>query len=85
MLKIVTIVLILKLLLIKSYVSIENTIDVNTSSGVVRGQTIRVVNKNVDQFLNIPYAEPPLGRLRFSRPEPLTTPKQVSLYCTYLY
>ncbi|CAG2112818.1 unnamed protein product [Medioppia subpectinata] len=42
-----------------------------TTSGVVRGQTLRVLNKTVDQFLNIPYAEPPIGALRFAKPVPL--------------
>ncbi|CAG2175635.1 unnamed protein product, partial [Oppiella nova] len=43
-------------------------IDVNTTSSVVRGLTINVLNIRVDQFLNIPYAEPPVGSLRISKP-----------------
>ncbi|CAG2109122.1 unnamed protein product [Medioppia subpectinata] len=56
----------------------ENTIDVTTSLGVVRGQTsgLHVLNQKIHQFLNIPYAEPPLGRLRFARPLPLKSPKK---------
>ncbi|CAG2114772.1 unnamed protein product [Medioppia subpectinata] len=46
-----------------------------TTSGVVRGQTIDVLNVSIDQFLGIPYAEPPVGRLRFAKPEPIKTPK----------
>ncbi|CAG2173187.1 unnamed protein product [Oppiella nova] len=41
-----------------------NGVDVNTTSGVVRGQTLVAQNKSIDQFLNIPYAEPPVGSLR---------------------
>ncbi|XP_054166234.1 acetylcholinesterase-1-like [Oppia nitens] len=48
---------------------------VTTSSGVVRGQTLHLLNKYVDQYLNIPFAEPPVGRLRFARPVPLKAPK----------
>ncbi|CAG2120014.1 unnamed protein product [Medioppia subpectinata] len=50
-------------------------IDVKTTSGVVRGQTINVFDISIDQFLGIPYAEPPVGRLRFAKPEPIKTPK----------
>ncbi|CAG2117207.1 unnamed protein product, partial [Medioppia subpectinata] len=46
-----------------------------TTSGVVRGQTIDVLGVSIDQFLGIPYAEPPVGRLRFAKPEPIKTPK----------
>ncbi|CAG2166539.1 unnamed protein product, partial [Oppiella nova] len=53
-----------------------NSVVVNTSSGGVRGQTLNVVNHKINQFLNIPYAEPPVGPLRFSSPQPLKTPKQ---------
>ncbi|CAG2118674.1 unnamed protein product, partial [Medioppia subpectinata] len=55
----------------------SNSIDVNTSSGSVRGQTLHVLNRSIHQFLNIPYAEPPLGPLRFAPPVPLKAPKQV--------
>ena len=50
---------------------------VRTSSGTVRGKTIEVLNSSVTQFLNIPYAEPPVGRLRFSKPLPLKEPIEV--------
>ncbi|XP_054165678.1 acetylcholinesterase-like, partial [Oppia nitens] len=52
-------------------------IDVNTTSGVVRGQTLQVKNLIldviVDEFLGIPYAIPPIGNLRFAKPQPITT------------
>ncbi|CAG2120404.1 unnamed protein product, partial [Medioppia subpectinata] len=50
------------------------TIDVKTSSGVVRGQTLVFNNKPIDQFLGIPYAVPPLGALRFSKPKSIDKP-----------
>ncbi|CAG2178601.1 unnamed protein product, partial [Oppiella nova] len=52
-------------------------IDVNTTSGVVRGLTIDVLNTSVDQFLGIPYAEPPVGALRFAKPEPIKKPSKM--------
>ncbi|XP_054166233.1 cholinesterase 1-like [Oppia nitens] len=51
------------------------TIDVSTTSGTVRGHTIRVLNTDIYEFLNIPYAEPPVGSLRFAKPVPIQTPK----------
>ncbi|CAG2106494.1 unnamed protein product, partial [Medioppia subpectinata] len=48
--------------------------DVNTTSGVVRGLKLQVLNKTVNQFLNIPFAEPPVGSLRFAPPVPLKQP-----------
>lgn len=40
---------------------------VNTTSGELQG-TINSTSPNVRQFLGIPYAEPPVGRLRFQPP-----------------
>jgi carboxylesterase type B len=54
-------------------------IDVNTSSGLVRGQTIDVLDKKVNAFIGIPFAEPPVGALRFARPKPLAKPIPVSI------
>ncbi|CAG2117407.1 unnamed protein product, partial [Medioppia subpectinata] len=51
-----------------------NSIDVNTSIGVVRGRTLHVLDTNVDQFLGIPYAKPPVGKHRFAKPKPITKP-----------
>ncbi|CAG2119250.1 unnamed protein product, partial [Medioppia subpectinata] len=41
----------------------------------VRGQTVRVLDASVDQFLGIPYAEPPIGALRFAKPVPIQRPR----------
>ena len=59
---------------------IETNVDVKTTSGVVRGQTIQVLNTTINEFLGIPYAEPPVGKLRFAKPEPIKTPIKVSYY-----
>ncbi|CAG2181058.1 unnamed protein product, partial [Oppiella nova] len=50
------------------------TVDVKTSSGTVRGQTITELGKELNQFYGIPFAEPPVGALRFAKPKPITKP-----------
>ncbi|CAG2168543.1 unnamed protein product, partial [Oppiella nova] len=50
------------------------TVDVKTTSGTMRGQTLDVLGKKVDTFIGIPYAEPPVGALRFARTKPLAKP-----------
>ena len=62
-------------ILIKSIVCSN---EVQTSSGIVRGLTIEVLNTTVDQYLGIPYAEPPIGSLRFARPQPIVNGSKVS-------
>ena len=53
-------------------------IKVKTSSGFVKGRTINVLNQTIKQFLGIPYAEPPIGDLRFAKPKPIDKPLPVS-------
>ena len=55
-----------------------NGVDVQTSSGLIRGHTIEVLNQNINEFLGIPYAEPPIGDLRFAKPKPIDKPLPVS-------
>ncbi|XP_053316772.1 cholinesterase [Spea bombifrons] len=43
---------------------------VSTNSGKVRGIEIPVFSGIITAFLGIPYAEPPVGALRFKKPEP---------------
>ena len=45
---------------------------ISTKSGLVRGkiQSSAVSGIKVQKFLNIPYAETPVGRLRFEKPQP---------------
>ncbi len=55
----------------------SNNVKVKTSSGLVEGNTVTVLNKTINQFLGIPYAEPPLNTLRFAKPQPLQKPASV--------
>lgn len=41
-----------------------------TKRGILRGTTEQVLGRNVSIFLGIPFAKPPVGELRFKRPEP---------------
>ncbi|KAH9368192.1 hypothetical protein HPB48_010627 [Haemaphysalis longicornis] len=42
-----------------------------TKSGVLRGNTRLIMGKAVDVFFGIPFAEPPVGALRFKKPVPV--------------
>ncbi|KAK6055724.1 hypothetical protein COOONC_06771, partial [Cooperia oncophora] len=45
---------------------------VNTSSGPVRGREYLLHDgRAVDMYLGIPYAEPPVGTLRYKKPQPV--------------
>lgn len=48
------------------------SLTVPTTSGELTG-TINATSPNVRQFLGIPYAEPPVGALRFQPPSPYTS------------
>ncbi|XP_065285513.1 acetylcholinesterase-1-like [Dermacentor albipictus] len=43
---------------------------VRIENGLISGKRITVVGKQVDAFLGIPYAVPPIGNLRFEKPQP---------------
>ncbi|XP_053148723.1 cholinesterase-like [Hemicordylus capensis] len=48
----------------------EDDAVVVTSSGPIKGKHLTVGSGSVTAFLGIPYAEPPLGKLRFQKPLP---------------
>ncbi|GAB1601119.1 acetylcholinesterase-like [Argonauta hians] len=56
--------------LINGYIQAEDT-TIGTTSGKIKGSTISVLNTDIDVFLGIPFAKPPVGDLRFRRPEPV--------------
>ncbi|CAN7985028.1 unnamed protein product [Ixodes hexagonus] len=48
----------------------ESDVVRETKQGKVRGRTVDAVGKTVEVFKGIPYAEPPVGDLRFKEPVP---------------
>lgn len=50
---------------------------VTTSSGQVRGMNLPVLSGTVTAFLGIPYAQPPVGSLRFKKPQPLNKSSEI--------
>lgn len=50
----------------------QGQIEVATKLGVVRGSQRVEGGKLINVFLGVPYAQPPIGDLRFTRPRPLT-------------
>ena len=45
---------------------------VSTGLGEIEGRLIKTrSNRKINAFFNIPFAKPPIGNLRFARPEPV--------------
>ncbi|XP_004478946.1 cholinesterase isoform X6 [Dasypus novemcinctus] len=61
--------LLLCVLIRKSHM--EEDIIITTKNGKVRGMNLPVLGGTVAAFLGIPYAQPPVGRLRFKKPQSL--------------
>ncbi|XP_012871716.1 PREDICTED: cholinesterase [Dipodomys ordii] len=51
----------------------EEDLIVATKAGKVRGVPLTVLGGTVNAFLGIPYARPPVGPLRFKKPQPAAT------------
>ena len=49
----------------------ENTVRVGIKSGLIDGKREVFDDRDLDVFLGIPYAQPPVGELRFKKPLPL--------------
>ena len=51
---------------------IYHLLELTTKTGKVQGvvEPSRIIGTKVQTLLNIPYAEPPVGNLRFARPQP---------------
>ncbi|KAK8757701.1 hypothetical protein V5799_004667 [Amblyomma americanum] len=50
--------------------SSDSYVERETTKGRVRGTVLHVVGRGVEQYLGIPFAEPPVGELRFRPPRP---------------
>ncbi|XP_075749463.1 cholinesterase isoform X1 [Rhipicephalus microplus] len=42
---------------------------VSTNEGPIKGRSVKVLDKEIKEFLGIPYAKPPIGSLRFKKPQ----------------
>ncbi|GBM77079.1 Acetylcholinesterase-1 [Araneus ventricosus] len=61
------------------YLSCEPVIQIGKSKLI--GQSVRLKEREVNQFLSVPYAQPPIGQLRFKKPEPiLNYPKELHAF-----
>ncbi|KAG8198405.1 hypothetical protein JTE90_021646 [Oedothorax gibbosus] len=71
-------IIVLSLFLAGSTQSIkESNLVVQTSTGVLKGKSRTLLDKNLRLFLGVPYATPPVGPLRFLPPTELETPSAV--------
>ncbi|XP_031717211.1 acetylcholinesterase-like [Anarrhichthys ocellatus] len=66
----VTLLLLLPYFLTVSLATQDDLV-IDTRHGKVQGKLLSVLGGNVGAFLGIPYGKPPLGKLRFSAPEPV--------------
>ncbi|XP_061177723.1 uncharacterized protein LOC133186505 [Saccostrea echinata] len=57
-------------ILLMDTISQTTGVNIVTRLGQIEGSTAVVNNVNVHQFLKIPFAKPPVGTLRFRKPEP---------------
>ncbi|XP_037517045.1 acetylcholinesterase-like [Rhipicephalus sanguineus] len=55
--------------LLLSLASCASCVTVSTNEGALQGRTTRVLDKEIQVFLGIPYAKPPVGNLRFKKPQ----------------
>ncbi|KAL1478913.1 hypothetical protein MTO96_052270, partial [Rhipicephalus appendiculatus] len=55
--------------IVLSLASCASSVIVNTNEGPLQGRTVKVLDKEIQVFLGIPYAKPPVGSLRFNKPQ----------------
>ncbi|KAG7226087.1 hypothetical protein INR49_018698 [Caranx melampygus] len=63
-------ILLLLLHVLSASSATQNDLVITTKHGQVQGKLVPVPGGDVRAFLGIPYAKPPLGKLRFRAPEP---------------
>lgn len=68
-------------LLVSSIGNVLSSIETNV--GLFNGLTVMKNGFLVNQYLGIPYAQPPVGERRFKRPAPVTTDKKNVVFATH--
>lgn len=53
----------------KTILSQDNAPEIQTSRGPIRGRTLQLRGELIDEFFGVPFAQPPLGKLRFDKPK----------------
>ena len=51
--------------------AIAEPVQVTLQNGQVIGESLTIASRPISRFLGIPYAQPPVGRLRFRKPVPV--------------
>lgn len=76
------------LLSIRQSTAQSETVNILVPNGPIVGERYLVQNKNVNRFLGVPYAKPPVGSLRFRKPEPIGkwgTPVEATKWPSHCY
>ncbi len=58
---------------------------IETKLGKVVGITVNRLGKEVNCYFGVPYAEPPIGELRFNKPKPKKPWKGQNILCFRIY
>ena len=64
-------VVVLYLVLLNMMIALGSHPVVETNKGPIQGKSVTVLDKTIHQFLGVPYAEPPIGQLRYKRSIPV--------------
>ena len=59
------------LLLLHGVLAIAKKVDLHVEGGVVTGQIVQNHSTPIERFLGVPFAEPPIGELRWAPPQKL--------------
>ncbi len=58
-------------------IGVGSMFSVQTTSGIAMGSEVKAGNESIRQWIDIPYAQPPLGDLRWRAPRELVTPEAI--------